>query len=226
MPGDTPDQPKPEPSPAAEGSPASTPGGLPEGVPPPPPPKPNIVDTKNQGPTYGVGRQEGRKKKGKKGAVGSHPTDLLHASPPRSSRRGCCGCVVALLVVGALAVAALLAAVSWFGPGRYVAKEGYQIVNLDEAEAIVTEAPSEPTLYLGRTILYEAPQTRVPVAFFGVEVVLDGDFWEDASATATRVVGGATARFAKDLEIFAFEFEDEGIQLLGELRGSVMKNTP
>lgn len=216
-------------APGPDGSPQPAPSGLPPGVPPPPPPKPHILNTGGPDPTYG-GKAEGGRKRGRKAKKPnkgpSHPTDLLHAPPPRTGRRGCCGCLLATVALLALLAVALAAVVAWASPLRYATKEGYRIVNLDDTEAVVTEAPDEPTLYLGRVILYEATQTRVPVAFIGTEVVLDGDYWEDVSATATRVVGSPGARFAKDLEILALEFEDGGVELRGELSGRVMKNVP
>jgi len=215
----------PDPKPDSSSSPQKG-SSLPDGVPPPPPPVPNpdLVDPRKAGPTYGgTPDKKKRRKKGKQGMT--HPTDLHHSKPPKSARRGCCGCLAAVSFVAVLLVAALLAAVAWYGPGRYAISEDYRVVTFNEDDAVITEAPTEATLYMGRNLLYEVEQTRVPVAFFAVEVVLNGDFWEDTSATATRVVGGPTARFAKNLEVFALEFEDQGVDLRGELRGRVTKST-
>lgn len=194
--------------------------GTPDGV--PPPPKPNILDPSKSGPTYQNPEKSRMKKRKKQGR--SHPTD---AYPTREKKgcKGCCGCLGGSLLLIVLLFVGLSLVVGYYGPGRFIAKEGYKVVALDEEEvATVGEAPTEPTFYVGTNIIYNAPQTTVPIAILGTEITITGDFLEDVSLTAIKVTAGPDARFDEDLEIYAAEFRDKGVELKGELGGRVMKS--
>ena len=88
----------------------------------------------------------------------------------------------------------------------------------------ITEAPTEATFYIGNEIVYEAPVTMVPITLFGINVTLKGDYHDQVTVTGAKVTCTSSARFAKDLEVWAAEFVDEGITLNGELRGRVIQN--
>ncbi len=196
---------------------------LPPSVPAPPPPRPDLKDPRLAGATYGTQGAAGSKGKKKKQR---HPTD---AYPPLKRRRGGCGCGGCLggtLLVLALLFVAGVVALGYFGPGRFV-KEGYKVVNLESAEAIVETAPTEPTFYLAQgTLTWRVPVTTVPVALCAREIHIEGDFHDEASVTGLKVTATEKARFAKNLEVVAAEFTDLGITLKGELTGHVMKNLP
>jgi len=195
--------------------------GLPSGIPAPPPPRPNIKDPRDAGPTYGTDAKGKKKKKSER----SHPTDLY---PPLKKRggKGCCGCLAGLVALLLLILVAGAAVVGWYGPGRYVS-EGYTVVNLEDADATIDAAPTEPTFYIATgTLHYAAPITNVPVAFVGRELTIEGDFLDVASITGVKVTVTEKSRFAKDLEVIAAEFTDLGMTLKGQLIGRVIKNLP
>lgn len=190
---------------------------LPGGIPAPPPPRPDIKDPVKAGPTYGT--DDGSKKK-RKSKDRNHPTDPYE---PLKKKRGCCGCLGGSLLVVVILFIALVGAVAYFGPGRFIS-EGYTVVNLKESETIISTAPTEPTIYLGRIVTYNAPLTNVPVAIVAQEIIVSGDFLKEVSLTGAKVTGLASARFAQNLEVIATEFYDKGIVLNGNLTGRVMKS--
>lgn len=190
---------------------------LPEGIPAPPPPRPDLKDLKREGPTYGAEKSSKKKKKER-----THPTDPYE---PLKNKKGCgcCGCLGGSLVAVVILLIALVGAVAYFGPGRFVV-EGYTVVNLEGAEASVSAAPDQPTLYIGQAVTYNAPVTSVPVAIVAREITVSGDFLKEVSLTGAKVTGLSNARFAENLEVYAAEFFDQGITLQGELTGRVMKS--
>jgi len=190
---------------------------LPDGIPAPPPPRPDLKDIKHEGPTYGAEKSSKKKKKER-----NHPTDPYD---PLKKKKGCgcCGCLGGSLVAVVLLFIALIGAVAYFGPGRFVA-EGYTVVNLEGAEATVSTAPEVPTLYIGQAVTYSAPITSVPVAIVAREITVGGDFLKEVSLTGAKVTGLPDARFAENLEVYAAEFFDQGITINGELTGRVMKS--
>lgn len=202
---------------------------MPEGIAPPPMPKPDLHDIVKEGPTYGEkdsGKKKGKRRK-KEQKKSSHPLDNVATPgkvPKNKSGKGCCGCIFGFFALVLLLFVGLTAAVGVYGPGRH-AKDGYEMVNHTDKETItISEAPDKPTYYLGNEIVYEAPVTEVPVAFAGTNVYITGDFHDNVTITGAKVVGTSSARFAKDLEVWAVEFVDEGITLRGDLKGRVMQN--
>ena len=203
---------------------------MPEGIAPPPMPKPDLHDIVKESPTYGG--QNSSSKKGKAGKKAkkrsSHPLDTV-ATPDKlptdkSGGKACCGCILGGLLLIVVLSVILLWAVSNIGPGRPL-KENYEVVNHTDKETVtITEAPDAATYYVGNRIVYEAPVTKAPVSFFGKTVHLNGDYYENVMVTGAKVTCTASARFAKDLEIWAGKFIDEGITLKGELKGRVMQN--
>ncbi len=205
--------------PMSESNPPDRDHTLPGGIPAPPPPRPDLKDHRKTGPTYGIND----KSKKEKTKDRSHPTDPYEPLKKRKGCGGCCGCLGGSLLVLVLLFIALVGAVAYFGPGRFVA-EGYKVVNLTEPETIISTAPEEPTIYLGRIVTYSAPMTNVPVAIVAQEIIVSGDFLKEVSLTGAKVTGLANARFALDLEVIAAEFYDKGIVLKGNLTGRVMKS--
>jgi hypothetical protein len=189
---------------------------LPEGIPAPPPPRPDLKDLKHEGPTYGTEKSSKKNKKER-----THPTDPYE--PLKKKGCGCCGCLGGSLVAVVILFIALIGAVAYFGPGRFVA-DGYTVVNLEETESTVSTAPDKPTLYIGQTVTYNAPVSSVPVAIVAREITVSGDFLKEVSLTGAKVTGLPNARFAGNLEVYAGEFFDQGITLQGELTGRVMKS--
>jgi len=190
---------------------------LPDGIPVPPPPRPDLKDIKREGPTYGAEKSAKQKKKER-----THPTDP-YAPLKKKKGCGCCGCLGGSLVAVVLLFIALIAAVAYFGPGRFVA-EGYTVVNLEGSAATVSTAPEVPTLYIGQAVTYSAPVTSIPVSIVAREITISGDFLKEVSLTGAKVTGLSNARFAENLEVYAAEFFDKGITLNGELTGRVMKS--
>lgn len=208
------DPPNPPPSP-----------NLPDGVPAPPPPRPHLKDPRASGPTYGadeIGKKGHKKKKKER----THPTD---AYPPLRQKKGCGGCLgcVGGLTLSVVLLAALLAGLAaYYGPGRFVSQD-YTLVKLETQEASLQVAPTEATVYLAPgTVRYQASVTSVPIAIIAREIVAEGDFLDEASFTAVKVTATEKARFAKNLEVFAAEFNDEGLTLKGDLTGRVITNKP
>lgn len=205
--------------------------GMPEGIAPPPMPKPDLHDIIKEGPTYGEEKKDSGKKKKKRGkkdkSGGAHPLDRIsiNGSGPMQSKKGCCGCIGGCFVLVVLFFVAIFVIVGWVGPARHLVK-GYEVVNHSDSPSVtISEAPDKPTAYLGTEIIYNAPQTKVPIAIYGQSITVSGDFWETATLTGAKVTATARARFAKDLEIWAAEFIDEGLTLKGELQGRVMQNS-
>ena len=195
----------------------------PREVPPPPPimPTPDIIDPRTQGPTYGgkKGKDKGSRKEKKR----SHPPDPYEPLKKRKGCGGCCGCVGGVIGLIVLLLIGLSVLVGWFGPGRY-AFDGYEVVSFEEAETTISTAPEKPTYYIGQLIEYNAPSTDVPVAFLGTEITLSGYFGKDVGIAGVKVFTKSSTTIAGDLEVYAAEFHDEGIELKGTLKGSVMKN--
>lgn len=194
---------------------------LPDGIPAPPPPRPHIIDTANSGPTYAFGTTE--TKAGKKKKERTHPTDPYEPLKKRRGCGGCCGCLGGSLLLIVILFIGLVAAVAYYGPGRFV-KDGYTLVNLANTDGRVTTAPTEPTVYIGNFINYSAGVTEVPIAIIGQEVIISGTFLKDVSITGAKVTALANSSFAGDLEVFAADFTDKGITLTGELKGRVMRS--
>ncbi len=194
---------------------------IPEGVPSPPPPRPpDIIDPRKAGPTYVTKEDKG---KGKKQKERTHPTDPYQPLKKKKGCGGCCGCLGGSLLAIILLFVGFSVAITYWGPGRFV-QQGFKVVNLGEAEATITEAPSEPTFYIGRSLTYTVPKTEVPIAIAAQEIVISGDFLKEVSLTGVKVTALSTARFAENLEIYAMEFFDKGVTLKGDLTGRVMKS--
>ncbi|MAS93844.1 MAG: hypothetical protein CMO55_11685 [Verrucomicrobiales bacterium] len=192
---------------------------LPDGIPAPPPPKPNIADPTQSGPTYGTTEKTGKKKK--KGR--NHPTDPYKPVKNKGGCKGCCGCLVGTGVVAVILLIAAAAALRFYGPMRHLSN-GYELVQVEDPDATISIAPDKPTYYIGQKITYNAAATEVPIAILGTEIRIEGDFSDDVTITGAKVTGSSNANFAKDLEIWAAEFYDEGLFLNGELKGRVMKS--
>lgn len=197
------------------------------GGPPKPPaiiPKPDIKDFRAAGPTYGAETSKASKKRKQERA---HPTDPYAPLPKRRGCFGCGGCLAGIAILAILLVASFIGAFFGMGPGRFVSR-GYTVVNLSGQEsAEITTAPDKPTVFLAPgSLRYHVPVTKVPVAIYARELHVEGDFHDEASLNAVKVTATARARFAKDLEINAAEFTDEGLTLKGGLNGRVIRNLP
>ncbi len=191
---------------------------LPGQIPAPPPIRPpDIISPRGVGPTYQVGNSS--ETNGIRDR--SHPTD---AYPPLKKKKGgCCGCVGSATLALTSLFIVLVGAVAYFGPGRFVAK-GYTVVRLETAETMISVPPDVATLYIGQMITYKPPVTTVPVAILAQEMIVSGDFHDEVSLNGIKVTALSTARFAKNLEVYAAEFFDKGITLKGELDGLVMRS--
>jgi hypothetical protein len=204
----------------------NAPEPAPAGPPKPPEilPKPDIKDFRAAGPTYGAETAKPSKRRKKER---SHPTDPYEPLRKRHGCFGCGGCLAAVAVLVILLVASLVGAYFWMGPGRFVSR-GYTVVNLgDQESAEITAVPDKPTVFLAPGKLrYHVPVTQVPVAIYARELHVEGDFHDEASLNAVKVTASAKARFAKDLEVNAAEFTDEGLTLKGALGGRVLRNLP
>lgn len=206
---DTDQKPEEEPEKASKEAPPS---------PPPIMPTPDIVDGSKAGPTYGGDPTKQKAEKGKR----KHPLDP-YAPLKKRKGCGCCGCLGGGVAVIVALFLVLVLVIAWAGPARYLFR-GYEVVNLEDEMTTITTAPTEPTYYLGQKIDYQAPATSVSIAILGTEVSLSGKFEKSVSVTAAKFFGKPSTAIAGDLEVYAAEFYDEGIQLNGELSGSVMKN--
>lgn len=208
-----------------EGAPDGANSTNPDDIPPPPPitmPAPDLIDPRKEGPTYGGDPKKNKKARKERGKR-SHPLDPYEPMKKKKGCGGCCGCVGGFVGLVVLLMIALIVAVGWFGPGRYVF-DGYEVVNLEEEQAMITEAPEKPTYYIGQNIEYNAPSTLVSIAILGTEVKVSGYFGKDLGLSGVKVTGTSATTISGDLEVYASEFYDEGITLKGELTGKVMKS--
>lgn len=205
---------------ASQGPESTHPGDIP--APPSPLPPPDPFDTAEEGPhaeSHRKGKRRQKKKK-KKDQGWTHPTDILAASQKKNRDRGggfrCCGCLggILLLLVALVAIGVLLVSPA--------ITAGHTIVYADGA--VITEAPDRPTLYVGKSVEYRAPGTDTEVAILANRVVVSGSFAEKVRLRGMKVEAEQGSRFAKDLEVMAYEFTDGGIALDGELTGGVMQN--
>lgn len=197
----------------------------PDEIPPPPPitmPTPDLVDPRKEGPTYG-GDPKKEKKSRKKRGTHSHPLDPYEPLKKKKGCRGCCGCLGGILGLIVVLLIALTVVVGWFGPGRYVI-DGYEVVSFEEKQTMITEAPDKPTYYIGQEIEYNAPSTAVAIAILGSDVTVSGYFGKDLSISAAKVTVKSSTTISGDLEVYAAEFYDEGVNLKGELKGRAMKS--
>ena len=189
--------------------------GIPEGVPDPP----AILPTPDK---FGTDHPEEKKqKKGKKrknkNRGRKHPTDQYEPlNNNRKGCKGCCGCFAMLGVITLLAIGGL----AYWLVGPVI---GYERVTFSEATSTISEAPEKPTVYIGKNITYAAPPTEVEIAIIASnEVTVSGDFLENVKIISRNVTAQKGARFAKDLDVKAAKFVDEGIILKGELTGAIL----
>jgi len=197
---------------------ANTRSSLPGDIPVPQAPVPDITVPAINQPTY--------RNPADSASNYRHPLD---PHPPLKKKRGCggcCGCFGALTLISILSIIGLAVAVGYFGPGRYLS-QGYTVVNLTgQAEATIVEAPTTPTFYFGNIVHYEAPLTTVGVAIAAQEVTIRGAFQDQVALMGAKVTGQSGAQFAKDLEIYAAEFTDEGVTVAGSVKGKVIRSLP
>ena len=197
----------------------------PDDIPPPPPittPAPDLIDPRKEGPTYG-GPAEKKKKSRRKRSPRSHPLDPYEPLKKKKGCGGCCGCLGGMLGIILILIITLAVVVGWFGPGRYVF-EGYEVVNLEDKETMITTAPDKPTYYIGQEIEYNAPSTDVSIAILGSDVIVSGYFAENLSISGAKVTIKSSTTISGDLEIYAAEFYDGGVDLKGELKGRAMRS--
>lgn len=190
--------------------------GPPSDVPPPP----NIIDPSKAGPTY-TDLEKGKEKRKKKGR--NHPTDSYNPM----KKKGCGGCCGCLGGSAAVIVLVLVGVIGWFGfsgPGRFFMQDDFEKVALKDETTTISEAPENPTLYIGNSVIYDVRETEVPIAIIGTDVTVSGDFLEDVSLTGAKVTATEGSRFAGDLEVWGAEFYDKGLILNGELKGGVAKS--
>ncbi len=182
-----------------------------------PPPDPFDTRNSNEGKNTFSKKLKNQDKKKK----GRHPTDAYQDVRREKKGAGCCaslGCLVVLiflLVVGAVGFAGYVMAGDL---------KGYTLVTLREDEATVSEAPAEPTLYVGqKRLIYNVPQTSVPVAIFAAEIVVQGEFQESLHLRGAKVTCQGGSICHKNLDVYAVEYIDEGIQVNGEKKGKTIK---
>lgn len=192
---------------------------MPEGIPAPPLPKPDSFDLKNlqEGTSEAYSKKAGKKEK-------PHPTDIYNASRNMKHKKGgkACGCLGCFGLIILLLIAAV-AGGAYYMAGDLIS-QGYKTVQLSGANETISTSPDEPTLYIGQTVTYDAPVTDVEIAILANEITFSGDFLEKASFRGAKVTGKADARTAKELNIIAVEFIDEGITANEGVTGRVMQN--
>jgi len=202
---------------------------MPEGIPAPPLPKPDSFDLKdlNEGSSQTYSKKIGKgKKEGKKER--SHPPDLYNKSREANSGGGkgkACGCLGCLGVIFLL-ICAAVGGLFYYCAGDLMS-QGYKVVRLSPGEQTLNVSPTEPTFYVGTMetkVSYNVANTEAPIAILAGEITVSGDFLEEASFRAVKVTGKENARFAKELNIIAAEFKDEGVTIRGNLTGRVIQN--
>jgi len=189
---------------------------MPSNIPPPP----NILDPSKAGPTY-TDLEKGKEKRKKKGR--NHPTDPYKPMKKKGCG-GCCGCLGGAALLLLVLVVATAATIGFFGPGRLIIQEDYEVVALKDESTTISEAPDKPTYYIGNAVTYDVRETEVPIAIFGTEVTVSGTFLDDVNLSGAKVTATENSRFSGNLEVWATEFYDKGIVLTGDLNGRVMKS--
>ncbi|MDF1816224.1 MAG: hypothetical protein P1V20_28750 [Verrucomicrobiales bacterium] len=162
-----------------------------------------------------------KKKKKQDKKKGRHPLDRYQDVRKAKKGMGCCGgigcfaLIVVLLVVGAAGYGGYLL----FGDFK-----DYTIVQLEGAEETISTAPGEPTFYFGKgKVVYNAPQSSVPIGVFGSEVEVSGEFFDNLSIRSPRVTLRSGTHVHKNLNIFAVEYIDEGAVVDGKKSGKTLQ---
>jgi len=181
-------------------------------------PPPDPFDTRNSKEgktTFSKKSKEDKKKKSR------HPTDKYQDVRREKKGTGCCASLGCFVVLVFLLVAGSVAYVGYVMAGDL---KGYTVVQLRGEEETISEAPSEATLYIGpKRVVYNAPQTSVPVAIFAPEIQVLGEFHESLHLRGAKVTCQQGAICQKNLDVYALEFIDEGIQVNGEKKGKTLK---
>jgi hypothetical protein len=181
-----------------------------------PPPDPFDTRNSNEGKnTLGKNTKAKDKKKSR------HPTDRYEDVRREKKGGGCCASL------GCLALLLILLVVGGVGYAGYVMAgdlKGYAVVQLRGREETVSESPTEPTIYIGQgRVIYNVPQTSAPVAIFAPEIEVSGEFQESLHLRGGKVTCQAGAICQKNLDVYAVEFVDEGIEVKGEKKGKTIK---
>ncbi|MDF1852338.1 MAG: hypothetical protein P1U85_15975 [Verrucomicrobiales bacterium] len=152
-----------------------------------------------------------------------HPLDS-YATAPKQRSLGIGGCIFLGMGLLLVCLTFFVFLLGWATTGRFVQK-GYEVVRLSDRESVLTQSPDVPTCYLGRKIDVRIPKCSKPIAVIGTDVTLRGDFLTPVSFMAFRLHATKQARFARDLEIYAGEFHDESVTLLGDRSGFTLRET-
>ncbi|MDF1753561.1 MAG: hypothetical protein P1U89_12355 [Verrucomicrobiales bacterium] len=180
-------------------------------------PEPDPFDTS--------GAKDSRKqgKKAKKQKKGRHPLDQYKDVRKERKDWGCCG------GLGCFALLILLIVVGGVGYCGYILagdfKEGYEIVQLKGAEEIISTAPTTPTVYINSQgkIIYDAPATSVALGLVGQEVEVNGSFADNLLIRGVKVTCNNGTHVQSDLNIYAVEYQDNGVRVDGEKKGKVLQ---
>ncbi len=186
--------------------PFGTPGAPASPPPPPPISLPSPTGTARPDETDQVAKSKGRKAHQTKGGGGNR-------------KKGCGGCFTALVFLFML----VLALAGWFFYLGYysLTSKGFVMEYLGP-EARQEVAPESPTLFVGGTLQYTAPQTGVEVAFTADTASLSGYFSEKVYFRGRSLRLEKDCVLSKGLDVWAIEFVSDGATLDGELSGRII----
>lgn len=165
--------------------------------------------------------QKRKKKQQKKKKKGRHPLDQYQDVRREKKGFGCCGGIGCLALVLILIVlgAGVYGSYYLFGDLK-----DYKIVQLEGVEETISDAPTEPTLFVGKgTVIYNVPITTVPLAVAGNVVEVSGEFEDKLSLRGAKVTCRVGTHCKGDLNVFAVEFIDEGAVVDGAKSGKTLQ---
>lgn len=166
-------------------------------------------------PDKGSGKK-GKKSKKKKGR---HPTDK-YKDVRREKKGGCCGCFGILALIFLL----LVGAFGFFGYVMFGEAKGYNVVQLEGRDEVISTAPEVATFYVGQgNVTYNVPQTSVPVMILGQNVDVSGEFSDNLSLRGSQITCRIGTHVRGDFSVYAVKYVDEGIQVDGAKSGKMLQ---
>jgi len=193
-------------------------------VPPVPPPvnlpKPdglNVPKLHVEGDSEG----KGKPKQGRREEEATHPSEMFNRSKVREekeARKGGCGCLSTFFMGLVLLGIAVGGTVYW--TLRPFEDRGFARVN---QASVVTEAPTENTIYLGWAVNYEAPVTATELCIVAGKAELGGEFSGKVYFRGGVLLLKKGAKFPAGLDVQAGQLLDEGAELEeGQPSGTVL----
>lgn len=167
------------------------------------------------------GEGKGKSKKGRREEETAHPSEMFNRSKEqeeKEAQKGGCGCLSTFfmgLVLLGIAVGGTL-----YWTLKPFEERGFARVN---QPSVVTEAPTENTIYLGWAVNYEAPATATELCIVAGRAELGGEFSGKVFFRGGSLLLKKGAKFPAGLDVQAGQLLDEGAELEeGQPSGTVL----